>query len=418
MAQGKSYHINSKNVVEECRARFRPCPFQDFNTLQGAETALILRSERGRLEHARATVQAILDDPNTPRISETISFHDSNAGQSLRHYGDMVEASFMDSGQDTPIQNVRVLLAQEGKNLERVRVSAQRFSRADFDNGAIGGVWELEMRYTSRAVAYETERLSIDLNGDRDEALNQARDFLRESVIINSTSVYDDQVDNETEELLRQLVKAHAAVEEEAQGPYRVWDEFGNQEEVGTFALSDNLTVRVEADLSHSNFRPHLVERFLQENPVYATSMPDLELRAFDRGPDHGKDREWWAVGTRDNRWFLDFGPADNPGGVRVYVDSPEEARERLTVYLADHIPYRDGWEDVKAKEDQNRVDWAEEFMVQMGGVQARAEQRVQARRDQERQRDEENRARDQHKGFLDDGDSRSTMGKILGMFN
>ena len=417
MAKTKRYHINADNVVAECTATFKPCPFRDYDTIQGAETALALRNERSQLEAAREQVDAVLKNPNTPKTFGIIKYNGNlNSGKTPRDYANMMDEVFLQYGEDPAIQRAQIPLLQTNVGeVPRVRVSAFRRPRADYDRGVIGGIWELEMTYNSGVFPKET--LEIDLNGDRENALAQARNFLRETVIINSTSLYDDQVEKQTDYLLSQLKAGHVVVEEEAQGPYQVFEEFGWKEGKGSFRASDSVTVRVSEEWNSTTFRAHSLERFIKDNPFYLNQMPEMELRVLDNS--QGKSKDWWAVRYTNGEWRMDFLNAEYPEGVSYQVHSPEEGVAKLREFLNENMLEKLGYEKVKEKRDNARLVWLEDYMVQVEGVVARAERRFQQQRDKERELEEAHMAKMRHKSlFAHTSNKNSTMGTILDMFS
>lgn len=411
--KSKKYHVDENGRVSECKATFRVCPYDDYQTREGALTAHELKKQSNDLESRREKINALYNDPNTLRSVGRFDMSGTR-GQSIRDYARNLDNDFLMNGKDPEIYYGNVVLYQDDAASKKVNLSAMRRSLPDMNEGKEKVVWTFKIEPTS---LYEHKvELDINFDEDPDEAAQQAKTFIEESVRTNGVAD-NGSIQASTEKIYEQFNKVYSAIEEESRGPYYIWDNYGWNKGIGTFHQSNSMELIANVDYADSTLRPRLVERFLDENEDYHVGVPDITLRVYDN--ESGASESWWGATYDNGLWTLEMQRADDDIEY-VYTRDPEEAQTLLRSFVSEHMRTNDDW---TANE---KSEFVADFMVQMERISAKAEaksdefteilRRNRPVAEDSRTTQKRNKDRMEDKIF-GNTDKNSTMGKILGIF-
>lgn len=397
------YHVGADGKVSECKARFRACPFDDYKTREGAATAYELKAEKLELDDRREAVNSHFKNKDLLRSTALLNASGEERGKRFRDYGHNLENSYLMNGKDPEAYIVNVALKQENvADVVKARVSAFRHELPNYNEGKIDNIWRLKIEYRMNT----KEPVTLEVNFDNPaQDMRQVRIFLEESVRENQVPAYST-IEKETDALFRQFRKTYAMIEEEAQGPYYVWDKHGIDEGLGAFANSTSMDVIAGVEYNDSTFRARTVERFLEENDMYEVGTPNINFRVADNDAKNGNA---WATEYDNGEWMLHFLGNDDEDMRTVTVKSPEEAEKLLYDFVRNNMSENDDW---TAKE---KAEYVATFMLQMESVQKKAEERgAKFRKLLEESGENKNRIKDELFGI---NKKESTIGSILSMF-
>lgn len=334
----KKYHIDVNGDIVECRAKLRGCPRTDYSTIEAASAALFLQKTATDLEAARENVKKVFSNPDTKRMTATTDFSGINPKQTMRDFADKVDNEFYATGKEPEFYSVHSQLKQNNMYYDSSsqKVFIKRIPVPDYDDGVITSKWSLEIEPSSKEYAKKNTKYELDLHNDFDREIVRAEDIIRESVIANSTHyTTSEDVERQTRFLKNQLIDAYFMVEEETQGPQKLWSRIDGY---GTFAKSDPAELIVNVDYQHSAFRGKIFERFLNENGHYQALTPEIDVRVYDNETNQSKNS--WGVRYHQGQWYVET-RVNNEFNHKP-VDSGEEAYSYLNSYIKNYMKTND----------------------------------------------------------------------------
>lgn len=408
MSNPKRYHIGQDGKVAECRAFIRGCPLQDYKTIEGAETALFLQKEAKEHEHKVVELNRLFKDPKTLRSTASILMSGNKRGQTIRDYAYNLDSNYMHHGADPEIYFAKVTFSPTNLVAEpNVNVYAQRFTLPDYTTGETVNRWTLVTEYKNSS--RQKIELPLDFNENPEQKMREAYVFFEEAARLNIMN-QDTDLEKQTDELYNQFRTSYATIEEEIQGPNKVWEQHGWNEGLGNFKDSTQSEINADVDYGSSTLRPRSIERFLQDNPNYISATPDINLRVWDN--DNETSGEWWSARYNNGEWNIDLVHRGSNEIETIAVSSPEEARTLMYDFVKNNMRVNDDW---TAKE---KSDYVADFMIQMPGIERRAEARSKQHAEKIAQYSRDAQERTNNDPLFQKTDKKSTMGKLLGMFN
>jgi len=406
----KRYHIGADGIVAECKASLRSCPYEDFQTREGAETARQLKIQKTEVEAGRARLDKIFNDPNTVSSVGRFDMGSKRVGKRVRDYAHSLDNSYMSTGKDPDLYYATIDLQQENPMVEKVRVQAVRRVMPDYTDGKLKVVWGIKLEERGRYG--KTQEMEFEFDDNPQQAMRGIKTYLEEAVRMNSTQE-GHTIEEESDKLFTQFRNVYGIVEEEAQGPYVLWEKHGWNEGLGTFSESNSIEVVADVNYATSTLRPRSLERFMEDNTDYRVTMPEINLRIKD--DEDGQSEAWWAASYNNNQWSLEFLQEGSDRVRKIDVDDPEEAQDFIQSFVQSNMRTQDDW---TANE---KSEYVANFMIEMDRIEQKTQRKVdeftKIIEDSSGSRNpSKNRNRMEDKIF-GNTDKNSTMGKILGIF-
>lgn len=329
----KKYHIDAHGKIVPCSAFLRKCPRTDYSSEEAAYSALYLQKESNRLEEARANVESIMRNTKAPSSFIAADFSGQGLERDPRAYAQRIDKTFFETGEYPQKAYAEISLnrALVDNNRVRTKLSLHRIPVADYDNGVITGEWTLET--DQRNSAQQIPPLELDLENDYEEEKERAERYIRDVVIRTSPpSARSEDIEFETNQMMEQFENAYVQVEEEASGPYKI---FEKNPGLGTFAGSDPFTIKVDANYNDTLFRGKTFEQFVSKNPDYRSITPELNVQVYDN--ENGKSDSSWRLVNHQGNWYLQTvidGGKPNP----VKLNGAEDAYEKMNYFVKNHM--------------------------------------------------------------------------------
>lgn len=410
----KKYHVDGSGKVSECRATFRSCPYEDFQTREGALTAHELKKQKTDLDQRREYLNKLFNSPDTVRSIGRFSMTGNKLGKRVRDYAHALDNSYTMNGKDADLYYSSIDLEQENPKDKKMNFVVNRRTFPNTTEGIENVTWVLQMNPVS--IYGKKQELEINFDEDPAKAEREARVFFEEGVRLNGVDGVHS-INDEADKLYGQFKDAYIIVEEEARGPYYVWDNYGWNEGLGNFAESDTIEINANVDYSSSTLRPRSVERFLNENKDYQVGMPEINLRIYDN--EGGNSDAWWAASYNNGDWKIEFLQDGHTEPRTAYLNNPEEAQSLMNSFVKGNMRTNDDW---TANE---KSEYVANFMIEMDRISRNAqEQNAEFAEVVSNSGNSPQSANTQskHKNRMDDKifgstDKNSTMGKILGIF-
>jgi len=334
----KKYHIDVNGDIVECRAKLRGCPRTDYSTVEAASAALFLQKAATDLETARENVKKAFSNPDTKRMVALTDFSGINQKETMRDFADKVDHEFYSTGKEPEFYSLHSQLKQNNMyyNDSSHKIFIKRIPVPDYDDGVITSKWFLETELPNNNYARKTVKHDLDLHNDFEREIVRAEDIIRESVISNSTvNTNSEDIERQTKFLKRQLIDAYFMVEEETEGPQKLW---ARTDGYGTFAKSDPTSLIVNADYQHSAFRGKIFEQFLNENGYYQALTPEIDVRVYDN--ETNQSRNSWGVRYNQGQWYIET--RVNNEFHHQPVNSADEAYGYLNSYIKNYMRTND----------------------------------------------------------------------------
>lgn len=369
----KKYHIDINGNVAPCKAFLRECPRTDYKTEQEAYSALYLEKAAEDLRNAQEYVENTLRDPNTPSSFNNIDWSGKNSRNTARDYADKLEREFRSTGTHPELFSMRSYLHQSNVNSERVKqkVSINRIPAANYEDGIITSEWSLEIEENNRVV----NKTVLDLNDDYKNEIERASHILRETVIANSNwDTPVEVIDKKAKFLTSQVRDSYKTIEEEFSGPAPLW---GRNEGIGTFKDSDPANMRAIINYQRTTFRGRTFQRFLDDNPYYDASFPEIDVVVYDN--EAGTSENLWAIRKKNEKWFIET--TANGQRFRNPVSNVDEAYSSIHSFVKDYMRTSD------EKTADKKASYVANLMTEVDAAIQNNLQRKKIRDDAERER-------------------------------
>lgn len=405
MARAVRYHIGKDNKVSECRATQNRCPYQDFQTREGAETVLALQQERESTKERIRKMNEYFHNGATPRTRALIKLNRlQDDTHSFRAYAKSLDKDFINNGDDTKIQYTDFDMPKLS-DAQKADLRARRTPYVDQDTGDLKSKWELTKHYTDGSKKAD-EKVTLDFEDDFNKNLSEAKKFITQYVRENK----DESSDFVTEanNLYNDFRNLYTTVELESDNTIKVLNN-PYLTGIGDFKNNSRNLVFANVEYQRSTLRPRIVERILKENPDYHSGVaPAIKLRIVDTDMNHGD--AWWSATYNDGKWHVTLLDKGSNETRRVPITSPLQAKEVLYNFVKENMYKND---DNTANE---KSDYLADFVLQMHTIKS---ENVKANNDANKPTLEAKQKHDFSKSnnLYGTDKQKGTLGKILKMF-
>lgn len=309
------FHI-TPNGVRPCEAYERSCTYQKYSPHFETEAEAVVAEQKIKRFRERESRQLDLQNRLDQKRPEDVyqGYIEFNDDDALRSFGEKVEgthrigyvmhtASEMDNGAFSPVE-----MTLERRNL------------LDPETEQVEGLWIFHTRIEndeSNDFAETTEKVEFRFKDDMSAEDNFKR--LHRAIKRNAyrsgldPEVEEEDIEQQTEQHFQHFKNVIDSVENESSNPFRAWERG-----VGFFENSDPEAIRVDVDFTRSSFRGEHVQQFLQDNPLYMLSTPDVDIRVSE----YDEDGRGWELNTADGYWWLKL---TDENGYTVEEDILEE---------------------------------------------------------------------------------------------
>lgn len=328
----KKYHIDANGKVVPCQAFLRKCPRVDYNSQEAAYSAMYLQEEGRKLEEARAQVEKVMRDPNAHSAFIAADFTGDGHGKNTRKFAQKIDEEFFAKGEYPEKVYAVVPLNRKYINNKKnpLPLSLHRIPVADYDEGVITGRWTLETENKDRKI----DPIVLDLENDFENEKDRAERYIRDVIMRTAPRDSDPKFINyETNYMINQLEDAFAQIEEEASGPYRMWEK---NPSIGSFAHSDMFNINVDVDYNTTLFRGRTFDRFLNdENGYYTSVAPQLDIQVYDN--ENGKSDTSWRLVRYEGEWFLQTVDESGVPNPQKLIDA-EDGYNKTAAFVRNHM--------------------------------------------------------------------------------
>lgn len=404
----KKYHINEKGRVEECRARIRSCPFEDYHTEEAARTSAYLKSEKERLQRLRESIEAKFRQPVTDVNDLRLDFDANPFGDNFLALKNLEKLDELHESKGLLYLSNR--LTDSDFDASEVQFTLNMFPQADFKVGKIYPKWKLSIWDKYR-----------DMTGDYvldfDNNYHQTIQFLREKFRAGSvrnirsershSSVHDDVADR----LLARVEQSYVIGEEEFHGPFKAtkkFDELGI--DTGSFAGSKEYSIHVDVDAAATSFRPSMLREYIKNNRWLNIDNPNTLFRVYHS--ESGASSAWWAlVYNDDNGWGVQTRVGASDPEYVVFAD-PEDTGIYIENFVKNEMRTND---DITAYNSRVYAD-----QIRLGVQEVLDDHKAHVHNEIYGSNNVSANKNDseQHNSFLGKTEEKSTLNSILGLFS
>lgn len=330
----KKYHIDAHGKVVPCQAFLRKCPRTDYSSQEAAYSALYIQEEGNRLLEARAEVEKIMSDPNAHSTFISSDFSGNDPRNNTRKFAQKIDKEFFEKGEYP--QKVYAVIPLNRQYIDNktnpITLSLDRIPVADYDEGKIRGEWTLETKIKNHN---EVDPIVLDLENNYEEEAERAEAWIRDVVMRTTPDNYPPEyIEYETNHMMNQLEDAFSQIEEEASGPYQIWEK---NHDIGTFAGSNIEIINVDVNYNTTLFRGRTFDRFINDEDGYFTSVsPELNIQVYDN--ENGMSDTSWRLVRYQGDWILQTVSQKDGQPYPQKLENAEDAYNKMHHFVSNYM--------------------------------------------------------------------------------
>lgn len=330
----KKYHIDAHGKVVPCQAFLRKCPRTDYSSQEAAYSALYIQEEGNRLLEARAEVEKIMSDPNAHSTFISSDFSGNDPRNNTRKFAQKIDKEFFEKGEYP--QKVYAVVPLNRQYIDNktnpIALSLDRIPVADYDEGRITGEWTLETKIKNHN---EVDPIVLDLENNYEEEAERAEAWIRDVVMRTTPDNYPSEyIEYETNHMMNQLEDAFSQIEEEASGPYQIWEK---NRDIGTFAGSNIENINVDVNYNTTLFRGRTFDRFINDEDGYFTSVsPELNIQVYDN--ENGMSDTSWRLVRYKGDWILQTVSQKDGQPYPQKLENAEDAYNKMYHFVSNYM--------------------------------------------------------------------------------
>lgn len=312
----QKWHINRDSRVEKCKAVFRSCPFEDYDTPGEAQQVISERSKAAWGNQIKKDIHNALQrrpQNYVMRISEI-----DNDDESYQKFGENMQNIIDSAASLKDLETITVVRKITDPNISRKDeyFEIRRLPKADYNKGRIVGKWEL--KDSKGDIITE-----LDLDNNYQTEIKRIAPIIQKYAENNIKDL--TKLNSTITNIKNQIEYFYASITEEIKGGSKASEIFAAQGiKQGVFSRSEGHRINIDVNYSNTSFRPEMIERYLDDEDLAKTTPPRLSLRITDN--DNGLSASSWTLSYDDNGWIVQTKPKNGVPESRKFLPGEDAA--------------------------------------------------------------------------------------------